>query len=438
MSKSTAPVIVSYETLNNAVTKALSKDATTFLKAAQAPPPGGFEAGDTPPTADEVAKLRGELTGALKKLEEENQAPGVFVSADDQFASLLQSFAAEGSLMQGKVDTTAAGELEAKFDEHDFLGWVGSLFTWVRKLKPHKWANAPLNPDPLPNSLRVAILGDWGSGLYGAPACARSIENDPKGYGLLLHLGDVYYSGTESEVNDRFLKLWPKTQGAVSRACNSNHEMYTGGYAYFDLSLKKFKQPASYFALQNDHWLLVGLDTAYKEWEFANDQISWLRKVVENAGNRRVILLSHHQLFSWADSTKKNLPGELGELLTNKKIFAWYWGHEHRCMIFDRHSAWGIYGRCAGHSGFPYFRDKFTEGSIVKRGPQDSVLRKLDSKNAVPGGLIIEGPNPYIPDHINDYGPNGYMTLEFSDDRLNEIVQMPDGSVAYEREIDRT
>jgi hypothetical protein len=435
MKKATGPVIVTYRTLNDAVTRALSKDPAAIIKAAQAPPPGGYEAGDTPPTATDVTELTDELGKALKVLEVQEQVPGVFASADDRFASLLQSFVAEGAAAKGNVEEKAGGGLEAQFDEHDFLGWTGSLLTWIKKLKPHQWQTAPSVPDQLPNSLRVAVLGDWGSGLYGAPVCAASIQNDAKGYGLLLHLGDVYYSGTDSEIKSRFLNLWPKVPNAISRACNANHEMYTGGYAYFNSVLKTFKQPASCFALQNDHWLLVGLDSAYKEWEFANDQIAWLQSLLKNAGDRRTILFTHHQLFSWADKTKGSMAAQLGELLTGKKLFAWYWGHEHRCMLFDRHPAWGIYGRCIGHSGFPYFTDKFTDGSVVRPGPQDTNWRQVAAKNTMPGGLILQGPNLYVPEHEKEYGPNGYLTLEFDGTRLNEIVQAPDGSILYNQEV---
>jgi len=246
---------------------------------------------------------------------------------------------------------------------------------------------------------------------------------------------DVYYSGTRDEVTDRFLKFWPDKPNAVSRACNSNHEMYTGGRAYFKETLKKFGQIASYFALQNDHWLLVGLDSAYEEAALAHDQVAWLKGLLANAGDRRVVLFTHHQLFSWAETAKGKMPAQLGELLVGKKIFAWYWGHEHRCMLFDQHPAWNIYGRCIGHSGYPYFRDTFTEGSVIASGPQDTSWRKVDLKNMVPGGLMLEGPNPYVKGDENDYGPNGYLTLEFDDDRLNEIVHTPNGEVAFERQL---
>jgi len=438
MANNNEPVIVSYDHLSEMVNRALAIEPNSIVEAPKNPVPGGYESfeSDEPPATDEeAAALAENLTRAMQMLEAAQRDSGVLAAPDDQFTSLLQSHLAELSLHAGKVDPAASGGLEAKFDEKDLLGWAKSLFTWVKKFKPHKWQVAPPVPDELPNSVRIGILGDWGTGLYGAPVCAQSIEGDAKDYGLLLHLGDVYYSGTDKEVRDRFLNIWPKKPNAINRACNSNHEMYTGGYAYFDQTLKKFSQAASYFALQNDNWLLVGLDSAYKEWELANDQVAWLKGLIANAGNRKVILLSHHQLFSWMEKPKSKLQSELGELLMNKKIHAWYWGHEHRCMIYDRHPVWDIYGRCVGHSGYPYFTDKNNAGTVSAPGQQGSVWRTVGLKNMVPGGMILEGPNPYVKDHEKEYGPNGYMTLELNGDSINEIVQMPDGSRVYEREI---
>ncbi|HSS18588.1 MAG TPA: metallophosphoesterase [Pyrinomonadaceae bacterium] len=435
------PVIVSYEQLNKAVRKALAKDPHSILKTSKKPVPKGyesFESAGPPATAKQAARQVENLTRALKVLEKAQKHKTVLAAPDDQFTSLLQSRLAELSLDAGKVKRAKGMDvLEAQFDEHDLLGWGKSLFSWIKGLRPHKWQTAPATPDKLPNDVRVAILGDWGTGLYGAPDCARSIEKDKKDYGLLLHLGDVYYSGTDKEVVDRFLNLWPKNPNAISRACNSNHEMYSGGYAYFDQTLKKFKQPASYFALQNDNWLLVGLDSAYKEWELANDQVSWLKSLLAKSGNRKVILLSHHQPFSWMETTKSKMQSELGEILTNKKICAWYWGHEHRCMVYDKHPVWDIYGRCIGHSGYPYFTDKNKAGTVTAPNPkaQGSWWRTVPMKNMVPGGIILEGPNPYVTNHEKEYGPNGYMTLEFSGAQLNEIIHMPDGSRVFDRQL---
>lgn len=434
MAQGTPPVIVSYQRLDETLSRALAMGPDSVMQAARRPGAGSLESAEAPASDQEAARLMTALAQALKHLQAAERVPGVLASPDDQFTSLLQSFLAEHSLQANKVDEVSTGGLEAKFDEHDILGWAGSLVTWIRKLKPHRWLTAPAVPDRLPETLRVGILGDWGSGLYGAPHCARRIQDDPKGYGLLVHLGDVYYSGTETEVADRFLALWPRTT-AINRACNSNHEMYTGGHAYFRMTLKQFAQPASYFALQNTHWLLVGLDSAYKEAQLAKDQVAWLQRLLADAGDRRVILFTHHQLFSWADKTTGTIADQLASLLADRRLFAWYWGHEHRSVMYDPHPRWGLRGRCVGHGGYPYFRDQFTEGTVSQRGPQGTAWRQVAAKNMVPGGLILEGPNPYLEQHADQYGPHGYMTLEFNGDRLNEIVHTPDGTIAYEREV---
>ena len=433
MPNENAPVIVTHRSLSEAIGKAYSSTPDAVAEAVKAPDPAGFESDEPPASEEEARQFEAELERALKILANEEKVSGVLASPDDQFTSLLQSLVAERA---EKVKPAEGGDgLEAQFDEHDILGWAKSLFTWVKRLKPHKFQPPPTTVDALPDTLRVGILGDWGTGLYGAPVCAASIQNDPKDYGLLLHLGDVYYSGTDSEITDRFLNLWPKKPGAVNRACNSNHEMYTGGRAYFKQTLAQFGQSSSCFALQNDHWLLVGLDSAYEEGRLSNGQVEWLGGLLSNAGGRRVILFSHHQLYSWVEGPKPTMQGQLGELLTDQKIFAWYWGHEHRCMLFDRHPAWGLHGRCVGHSGFPYWRDHFEEGKVVEQGPQDTAWRKVETKNAVPGGLLLEGPNVYVPGYTDKYGPQGYMTLEFDREHLNEVVHAPDGSIEYDRQL---
>ena len=94
----------------------------------------------------------------------------------------------------------------------------------------------------------MALLGDWGTGLYGAVPCAESIRRDGGRFDLLMHLGDVYYSGTRREVRERFLNVRPFREDAVNRFINSNHEMYSGGHAYFRDTLPTFGQESSYFA----------------------------------------------------------------------------------------------------------------------------------------------------------------------------------------------
>ena len=115
-------------------------------------------------------------------------------------------------------------------------------------------------PTAMPNQAQFALFSDWGTGLYGAQPIAETIAQRSD-LDYVVHLGDVYYAGTPKEVANRFLALWPQVEGATKLALNSNHEMYSGGHAYFEQTLPAFGQKSSYFALQNDHWLVVGLDT---------------------------------------------------------------------------------------------------------------------------------------------------------------------------------
>lgn len=361
------------------------------------------------------------LSDVLAVLERAQHDPSVFTSADDRMTSLVQSFLARQSAL--KLETMVSGDSgpEAKFDSTDLLGWAGSLFDWIKGIKKRDFIDTGGTPHALGNRARIALLSDWGTGMYGAPACASRIELDGK-FDVLMHLGDVYYSGDVDEVNERFLKFWPKVPTATNRALNSNHEMYSGGYGYFDHILHAFKQTSSYFAFQNDHWLLVGLDTGYSEHELHGGQVTWLVDLVRAAGNRRVVLFSHHQPYSLFEKQGTKLIAQLAPLLEARRIHTWYWGHEHRCVVHDPHPLWGLRGRCIGHSGFPYFRDQFANPLSVPG------WQSLPGKNLVPGARVLDGPNCYVEGKSDKYGPNGYVVLELDDRELRERYFTPDGT----------
>ena len=136
-------------------------------------------------------------------------------SPPSAIASQLQSFLAERAVAENKpvARQLPGGAEEAKFDSNDWLGWAKSFFSWAGGLKPAKWQTAPLEPQSMPDDAHVALLADWGTGLYGAPACAKCISSSGKPFTHVIHLGDVYYSGTESEIDERFIALWPTVAG---------------------------------------------------------------------------------------------------------------------------------------------------------------------------------------------------------------------------------
>src|SRR5205814_9785959 len=117
----------------------------------------------------------------------------------------------------------------------------------------------------------------------------------------VVHLGDVYYSGWSWEVDQRFLKYWPvkndEADSISSWSLNGNHDMYSGGYGYFDRVLgdPRFQrqQGASYFRLFNDNWQLLGLDTAYKENVLEKPQTEWVRQQVTGTNCKSMLLTNH-------------------------------------------------------------------------------------------------------------------------------------------------
>jgi hypothetical protein len=98
-------------------------------------------------------------------------------------------------------------------------------------------------------------------------------------------------------------------------------------------------------------------------------------------------------------------------------------------VVYDPHPSYKLLGRCVGHGGFPEFRDKIDDVAVDPNEPVtgDYKWRRLPARNLVPGGIILDGPNPYVKDHVNEYQPHGYLTLEFTDGTLTEIYHLPDG-----------
>lgn len=399
------------------------------LEAAGDVEPRGTE--PRPPTANELA----ELARALQIIEEMQlkggNRKGIIATAPDELVANLQTFMATVMAPQEqRLEESANGTLEAKFDSHDLLGWAGSFFSWWRKLNPFDW-QTPGAPETIPNKSRLALFGDWGTGLYGAPACAKSIEAAGN-YDVVLHLGDVYYSGTKSEIQERFVELFPNVPNAKRRGLNGNHEMYTGGRAYFD-AIRQWGQTSSYFALENDHWILCCLDTAYDDHDLHGDQGKWVETLAAASPDKKLVLFSHHQPFSLLDGQGPKLVRQLESLFTSKRIYAWYWGHEHHCILYKPHSLFGLRGRCVGHGGFPYFREKKMFGDKPPAKPE---WKTLASKNLVPSAKMLDADNPYIEEAPQDYGPNGYMTLSFDGPKLTEVVHLPDGTEVWRQPIE--
>jgi hypothetical protein len=321
-----------------------------------------------------------------------------------------------------------------KLSQNDILGWVGSLFTWRRRQRRQPGA-PPVLPATFPDNARVAFMGSWGTGMYGAPVIAQSIlASSP--YDLLLHLGDIYKSGTEKEVRERFLRFWPGNAATLSRAIPGNHEMYSGGIGYFDHVLPAFGQQTSYFSFANARWLLIFLDSAYVDADLGPEQRQWLRETIAQAGTKSVLMFSHHYRYTAFDMQLPKLQLAVASAVGTHPIVAWYWAHEHQCVLYDRANEYGgVLTRCIGHGGFPSSRTQKVRNLPVERETHGVDWKRFNASQDCPSGVILDGPNPYMVGEEDKYPPHGYATLEFNGAIVTERVHLADGRVIFQNDI---
>jgi hypothetical protein len=389
------------------------------------------ESGTTPAEAPDLLVR---IKKGIREVRAAESKPDVMSSPQDRMGSLIQSFAADYGREFGNYDPAAANGLEVKFDEHDAGGWFLSLFDWLKQFRKRELLPSQAFPTSIRDGARLALFADWGTGLYGAPVISNSIAQMRDRLDLVCHLGDVYYAGTKKEEKARLQDLWPSRNDAVNRTCNSNHEMYSGGEGYFDIALPFIGQESSSFVLESSNWIIVGLDSAYEDHQLAGTQVAWLTSLIAGAPGKKVVLLSHHQPFSLLDAQGPNLVAQLQSVLSAKQIFAWYWGHEHRCVLYDKRGDWNLWGRCIGHGGFPQFRDH-VDGVPAQAAANGLSWKSLPATPLSPSGRLLDGPNANIPEHADEYGPHGFLTLELFSDRIQELVYDADGTIVADNTL---
>jgi Calcineurin-like phosphoesterase len=250
------------------------------------------------------------------------------------------------------------------------------------------------------DTARLIVVGDWGTGLRRARHVAAYMQQEIAGAlaegreAHVVHLGDVYYSGLPSEDQRRFLAFWPVTaeqshSGVTSWSLNGNHDMYSGGFGYFEklLADPRFAaqhspdgEPTSFFRLTSPSWEFVGLDTSWDRNVLSTGAIAVLEDPqaeyvakVANESTRKLALFSHHQLTSVYDQHDigPELGRKLAPLLGSSRVNAWWWGHEHRAMAFKPFG--GVqYPRCLGNGGVPVLRDPVMTEEVRKVADWDS------------------------------------------------------------------
>jgi len=231
---------------------------------------------------------------------------------------------------------------------------------------PAHFNDHPAPPVTIEDTARVVIVGDWGTGLPAALAVAEQIASlleSGVSAGLqqhVIHLGDVYYAGFRDEYDKRFLAHWPVSEsmgGVSSWSLNGNHDMYSGGRGYFHHLLREPRfaahQGSSFFSLENAAWQLLGLDSAYRDFDLVGHQSDWVEQRL-GGSSKKTILLSHHQAFSAHDKIGDLMAQRLADAFAHRPVDAWLWGHEHRCYVYRPGAGNYVkYAACIGHGGVP-------------------------------------------------------------------------------------
>lgn len=249
------------------------------------------------------------------------------------------------------------------------------------------------------SNAKIAVLGDFGTGLNDGTTLLIQLmkQLDPD---YIIHLGDIYYSGTVDECN-AYVQMFTTAFAAAGKtvpvfSIPGNHEYYSGGWGYFQNVLQmnqnngfsNLSQQASFFSLrtQDGNWQFLGMDTGYnsvENYSYSNPNVmkssyapwldfgeaAWHQDKLANF-NGKTVLFSHHQLFSahsvindgnYVHFETGTNPSDLKYLNGNllnvfrpyfPKIAAWFWGHEHILNIFQDNQLGLAKARLIGNSGY--------------------------------------------------------------------------------------
>lgn len=369
-------------------------------------------------------------------------------------AEACTDLAARYAIAWAMGDQAKMAEIRSEWTDSgcDLAGWATAVESWLEAYSGHEkpFYNLPVSeggrftspgaftlpPGASAGTLRVGVLGDWGTGEPEAVAVLDQLMLQQPD--LIIHVGDVYYAGTADEQTNNFLKLIQQARARHHRnipvyTLPGNHDYYCGG-APFYATIPQLNegvpnapvQTHSFWALVADGWQLQGMDTGYHDSDLfkvaedythlRDDEAAWHLQQMGDTGGRTVILFSHHQLVSAFEPIKgkwenprlaANLASWQG---AGASISAWLWGHEHVLEIYEPYQAPSspyppVLGRCVGNSAFPVFTD--SSGYTANKDGYATLPAQTS-----PGGAI-PFPHGYVQSQPDDLvWASGYAVLD--------------------------
>jgi hypothetical protein len=296
----------------------------------------------------------------------------------------------------------------------------------------------------------IAIVGDWGTGAYPPAGPAADVMRHVVALApdYVVHLGDVYYSGTADEERRHLLAGWGGAAGR-SFTLNSNHEMYDGGHGYFEIALADpvfgAQNRCSYCALQfgtapnGASWTILLLDSAY--WSTsplvsagslgnpdssrpgAMAQLAFISSL--DVPPEYVIVVTHHNPIAFDgssivdDGAGNNMWAQIA--MTLGEPAAWYWGHIHNAIVYTSPIGGSACtkGRCIGHAAIPFGRASGLAGWAHPPAPQSKRVE-----------WFAHTPNPDPATAPRVYNGFAYLTLG-ADGCVTEVFYDQTGQAVY-------
>jgi hypothetical protein len=281
------------------------------------------------------------------------------------------------------------------------MGWAWAVIDFIElyiKYKPI----APFRVHPntvkidsnTKTNLRIAIIGDWGTGNYqdgpskNSPAVQIMQQIEKMAPDMLIHLGDVYYAGSKKQEQENLLDQWTYNAPLGNFTMNSNHEMYDGAEAYYNTALAsslftpyqsskdpntgKEYPPCSYFSIEYGDYIILGMDSAYNatgmylDGRITNtDQLNFMNQA--DSKGKKIVLMTHHNPIDtlgeapnklWTDVTASNG--------LNNPPYMWYWGHIHNGIVYNNKAASGnTLARCLGNSSIPIGTGRWLKNNYI-------------------------------------------------------------------------
>ena len=204
-----------------------------------------------------------------------------------------------------------------------------------------------LSAEPIKDSIRFAVIGDWGTGGSDAQGIAKQMVQAHKRTPLdfVVAAGDnIYPNGSGRHFAKNFEQPFAQliSDRVNFHAVLGNHDVEDGRQDQLQYELFNMRGRNYYTLKQADGLVeLFMLDSTF----FDNAQHAWVEQALSASTARWKVAVFHHPIYSSGDRHGSNsgLKSKLEPLFTKYKVNAVFSGHDH------------IYERTKPQQGIQYF-----------------------------------------------------------------------------------